>query len=109
MATPLRLLVTTVGDAEAARRLARAAVEQRLAACVQIGTIASVYRWQGTLHEEPEWRILFKTSEARAPALRKWILEQHPYALPALYTLVPDDAHAAFADWVLAETGAGPG
>ena len=41
----LAILVTTVGDAAAARALARAAIEARLAACVQILPIVSHFAW----------------------------------------------------------------
>lgn len=96
----LRGLVTTVGSAEDARRLADTAVERRLAACVQIETIESVYRWQGAVQHEPEWRLLFKTTEAAEPALRSFLLERHPYELPALYAIELSDPTEAFAAWV---------
>jgi periplasmic divalent cation tolerance protein len=100
----LRALVTTVGSAEDARRLADAAVSLRLAACVQVTTVESVYRWQGEVQHEPEWRLLFKTTEATEPALRSWLLAAHPYELPALYALDLTDPTPAFADWVAHST-----
>jgi periplasmic divalent cation tolerance protein len=100
----LRGLVTTVGAAEDARLLADAAVERRLAACVQIEAIESVYRWQGAVQHEPEWRLLFKTTAAAEPALRSLLLERHPYELPALYTIELADPSAAFAAWVVEST-----
>jgi hypothetical protein len=43
-------IVTTVPDEESAQRIARALVEARLAACVQVaGPVESVYRWQGQI------------------------------------------------------------
>lgn len=103
----LLLLCTTVGTAEDARRLADAAVEQRLAACVHIDAIASVYRWQGAVQHDDEQRLMFKTTEAAAPALRALVLAMHPYELPALYTLQVADADAAYAAWVAAECSGG--
>lgn len=104
----LRGLVTTVGSADDARRLADGAVERRLAACVQIETIESVYRWQGAVQREPEWRLLFKTTAAAEPALRAFLLEQHPYELPALYAMDLAAPTEAFAAWVEASTAATP-
>jgi periplasmic divalent cation tolerance protein len=93
---------TTVGNAEDARRLATEAVERGLAACVQSWPIRSVYRWQGAVQHDDELRLMFKTTEAAAPALRAFILERHPYELPALYTLEVEEANDAYRAWVLA-------
>ena len=105
-ATALCAVFTTVGSADDAHRLAAAAVEQRLAACVQTTAIESVYRWQGTVQREPELRLMFKTTEAAAPALRALILRLHPYELPALYTLDVDNASEAYRAWVRDSTAA---
>jgi len=108
--TPLSALLclvgTTVATREDAQRLARAMVEQRLAACAQISAIDSVYHWNGALQCEPEWRLLFKTTEAARSALQTALRAAHPYELPAIVAL-PLDAQAAFADWVSAEVDDG--
>ncbi len=59
---------TTVADEAAGRALARALVQERLAACVQLEPLAaSVYRWEGRVHEDAEWRLLSRpTRSARA-------------------------------------------
>ena len=100
----LLLVCTTVGQAEEARRIAAAAVERGLAACVHIDAIESVYHWQGALQHDTEQRMTFKTTEAAAPALRALILEMHPYELPALYTLEVVEASPAYAEWVARQT-----
>lgn len=103
MSPPL-LVVTTVGSADQARSLAREMVQRRLAACAQISAIDSVYRWQGAVHEEPEWRVLFKTGAGAADALMAALRERHPYELPAIVALATAAADAAFAQWVDDET-----
>lgn len=103
MKLPL-LVVTTVGTADAARTLARDLVGRGLAACAQIGAIDSVYRWQGALHEEPEWRVLFKTRADGAQALMDALRAAHPYELPAIHALSTVLADAAYAEWVDAQS-----
>ncbi|MGE5117096.1 MAG: divalent-cation tolerance protein CutA [Betaproteobacteria bacterium] len=98
------VVVTTVGSADDARRLAQAAVELRLAACAQLSTIESFYRWQGAVQHEPEVRIVFKTTEAAWPALRAAILELHPYELPAIHAVRPAVVHEPYARWIADET-----
>jgi len=103
----LLAVFTTVASAEQAEALARAAVEQRLAACVQAEPIHSTYRWQGALASEPEVRLLFKTTRAQYPALERLLLERHPYDLPAVFALPVTAASAAYAAWVAESVGPG--
>jgi periplasmic divalent cation tolerance protein len=94
------LVVTTVGSADQARTLARAMVEQRLAACAQITAIESVYRWKGAVEQEPEWRVLFKTRADGYVALEAAIRARHPYELPAIHAIATQQAYAPYAEWV---------
>jgi periplasmic divalent cation tolerance protein len=99
------LVVTTVGSRDDALVLARALVELRLAACAQIGEIHSVYRWQGAVHEEPEFRVLFKTRADRYAQVEAAIRERHPYDLPAIHAIATRHAEAAYAAWVADNAG----
>jgi periplasmic divalent cation tolerance protein len=80
--------------------LAHALVEARLAACAQIEAIDSVYRWQGAVHAEPEFRLLFKTVRERYAEVEAAIRARHPYALPAIHALPAAAAEPAYAAWV---------
>lgn len=102
--TGLVAVFTTVASAEEAQRLARHCVQQRLAACVQISPIDSVYEWQGRLQTSAEQRLLCKTTVDRAAALQAALRQQHPYELPAIFTLPVSDATDDYADWVAAQT-----
>jgi len=104
MTAPLCLVLTTVATRADADRLARGMVERRLAACAQISAIDSLYRWQGAVQSEGEFRLLFKTTAARAPALQAALRAGHPYELPAIVALPCGGALAEFADWVEDET-----
>lgn len=98
------LILTTVATEADARQIARTLVQEQLCACAQIEAIASVYRWDGQLCEEPEWRLLLKTTEDRAAAMQARLLVLHPYTLPAVYTLRPEAVSPSFAQWVEAQT-----
>ena len=103
MPQELLLVLTTLATQSDAQALARAMVEQRLAACAQISPIESIYRWQGAVQQEPEWRLLLKTTTARYPALQAALRERHPYELPAIVALPSSHALAEFAEWVQGE------
>jgi periplasmic divalent cation tolerance protein len=99
------LCLSTCPDAETAARIARALVEERLAACVnRVPGIASTYRWQGKIHDETEVLLLIKTTRERFDTLHKRLLELHPYALPELIALDIADGHAPYLDWIGAGT-----
>jgi len=68
-------VVTTVASRDDARRLALALVERKLAACAQVSAIESIYPWKGVVQEEPEFRLLLKTTEARYAAIEAAIRE----------------------------------
>ena len=96
----LLAVFTTVADSEQARRLATAAVEQGLAACVQAEPNRSTYRWKGAMADDNEVRLVFKTTKQRYAALERWLLAEHPYELPALYALPVSEASSAYEAWV---------
>jgi periplasmic divalent cation tolerance protein len=88
-------------DADVAARIARALVEDRLAACVQaIPAIASTYRWHGEVHVDDEALLLIKTTHARVDALKARIGELHPYDLPELVVLDVVDGTPAYLAWL---------
>lgn len=99
-APELRIALTTVSTREQAQTLAERLIETRLAACVQLQAIESVYRWEGQLQLEPEWRLLIKTTAAHWTALCELMAAEHPYALPALLALPVSEAEPQFADWL---------
>lgn len=103
----LCLLCTTVGKSDDARRMAEAAVERRLAACVHIEAIDAVYRWQGAVRHDNEQRLTFKTTEAAVPALKELVLDMHPYEVPALYVVPVSEATHAYHEWVMEEIASG--
>ena len=98
-ALPL-LVVTTLATREQALALGREMVEIGLAACAQVGAIDSVYRWQGAVAQDSEFRLLLKTRPALYAALEAALRERHPYDLPAIHAIATVRADAAYAEWV---------
>jgi len=102
---PLHLSVTCP-DLETAKLLARRALSARLVACANVlPGVSSLYWWQGTLCEDAEVFLSFKTLERHRPALAALIAQGHPYDLPAI-TWSPVDMSTELADWVRGETEA---
>lgn len=99
------IAVCTTTDTEAsAQTLARALVERRLAACVQISAIDSVYRWKGEVQTAAEYRLRVKTTVSRGDAVRALLLALHPYELPAIWSERMESVLPGYADWVRANS-----
>jgi periplasmic divalent cation tolerance protein len=94
------VVVTTVANREEAHRLAHALVERRLAACAQISEIESIYSWKGEVQQEPEFRILFKTTDERYARVEGTIRALHSYELPAIHAFAFEHVFPAYATWI---------
>lgn len=82
------VVLSTVGSAADAERIARALVEARLAACVNVVPgVVSHYRWQGKVQQNPELLLVVKTTRGRFAALRRALASLHPYQVPELLAL----------------------
>jgi len=95
------LVLSTTGSKEEAQTIARALVERRMAACVNIvGPIESVYRWQGKVQTSAEYMLLVKTTAERFPAVRLAIRELHSYELPECIALEIDNGSDEYLNWI---------
>src|SRR5437660_2011291 len=96
-----RIVLSTAGSAEEARKIAQALVERRLAACVNIfPEIESIYRWQGKVESATEWLLLIKTKAANFPAVRDAICALHSYELPECVVIPIEDGSPQYLQWL---------
>lgn len=99
------VVLCTVAGAADADRIARALVEQQLAACVHVlprGT--STYRWQGAVEQAQEHQLVIKTAADRFEALRAALVQLHPYEVPELIALPITAAHPPYLEWLLEQS-----
>lgn len=97
-------VVTTTDSERAAAALARGIVEARLGACVQVSTIRSFYRWDATVHDDPEWRLEVKTTAAAVDRLIAHIREQHSYDVPEVIATPIIAGNPDYLSWLDDET-----
>lgn len=84
-----------------AQTIAITAVEEKLAACVNIlAPCRSIYRWEGKVETATETPALFKTTLDKADALIERIKELHSYDIPAIVVWPIERLSADFGDWV---------
>ena len=95
----------TAGSPAEGDRLARALVEERLAACVnRVAPVHSVYRWEGKVEQSEEELLIIKTRRTLFPALEQRVRELHSYAVPEIIALPVIDGSAAYLQWVADQT-----
>jgi periplasmic divalent cation tolerance protein len=94
-------VVTTTSSKDEANAIARALVERRLAACVQVaGPIASTYRWQGQIESAQEFLCLIKTRRRYYQAVQDTIHELHSYDVPEVMAFEVVAGSRAYLDWI---------
>ena len=98
------VVTTTVSRKTAAAKLAREIVESRLAACVQMWPIASVYRWRDKVETENEYALVCKTRAAVAAALQAFIRGRHVYEVPEIIVSPILGGLPAYLNWLAQET-----
>ena len=103
------IVATTTISEEVARALAAGAIDAKLGACAQIiGPITSVFRWNGEVQTEQEWRLEIKTTADRVAALTEHIKHNHSYDLPEIIAIPITGGSTEYLSWLIAETRAEP-
>jgi periplasmic divalent cation tolerance protein len=98
---PVIVLTTTAADFDA-RALARALVDLRLAACVNIiERVTSIYRWEGAVALDAEQLLVIKTADDRVAALREELFRRHPYSVPEFVVMPVAETSDAYGAWLL--------
>jgi periplasmic divalent cation tolerance protein len=104
MARPnqFRLVLVTCGSLGEAREIARAVVEKRLAACVNIliAPVESIYRWRHKLEKSREHLLFIKTRAHSLKALEREVLRLHSYETPEFIALPIPAGSSAYLSWI---------
>jgi periplasmic divalent cation tolerance protein len=99
MAEPL-LARIACPSLEEARRIGRALIEHRLAACVHLIPHEAIYRWNGAIETAAEITLLAKTTQSAFPRLCAQVLQAHSHQLPAITATPITHGHAPFLEWI---------
>lgn len=79
-------------------------IERRLAACVNIVKVRSIYRWEGKIEESDEVLLIFKTTKEKANMLKETVLKEHPYRVPEFIEVSISDVNKSYIEWVMDST-----
>ena len=99
------IVLSTAPDRPTAERIARALVEERLAACVNlIPGLGSIYRWKGKIEHEEEVLCLIKTRKALMTKLTRRLTALHPYDVPEVIAVEVSAGARPYLNWLAEQT-----
>jgi periplasmic divalent cation tolerance protein len=105
MTEPICEVIITADDENWLINFTRSVVEDRLAACGQhISPIRSIYRWHGSVHDDPEVRVALHTRASLVPAIIDRANREHPYQVPCVLALPIQTGNPSYLTWVIQET-----
>ena len=94
------ITITTVGSKEAAMTIGKLLVENKLAACVQVFPIQSIYFWQDKICHDDEVTLFIKSKTSLFPQIKTFIMENHSYELPEIIQLPITDGLPEYLNWI---------
>ncbi len=98
------LILSTYPDKKSIQKIANRLVRSRLAACVNMTKISSVYSWQGKIENSDEFLAIFKTTQKNKSKLKLQIKQTHPYKVPEIAELAIKDLNKAYLQWLVDST-----
>ena len=98
------IIVSTFPDKKSITKIANDVVKSKLAACVNITKISSIYAWQGKIENTPEYLALFKTTTKNKKSLKEKIKAAHPYDVPEIAEIDVDSINKPYLDWLINST-----
>ena len=99
-ASDKKIVLTTCGTKDEAEDIAWALVERKLAACVNIVPLTSIYRWKDDIESNPEHLLMIKTTAAAFERVRDVIKELNSYELPECIQLSIESGSEVYLKWI---------
>ena len=99
------VVFVTCGSEDEALKIARALVEEKLAACANmISPLRSIYRWEGKICDEKESLLVIKTRQSLFEDLAKRVKALHSYSVPEIIALPITEGSPAYLNWISENT-----
>ena len=95
---------TTTGSRKDAEKIAEELVENKLAACVQIFPVSSIYRWKGRIDRSREYLCIIKSKRGLYKKIEETIKEIHPYEVPEIISFPISSGSKDYLEWLAEET-----
>jgi periplasmic divalent cation tolerance protein len=94
------IVLVTTASSEEAENIAAVLLAEKLAACVSILPIRSIYRWEGNIYKDAEWQLSIKTDLALFATIEMRIKQIHSYTTPEIIALSIIAGSSDYLDWI---------
>ena len=98
------IIVSTFPSKQSVTNIANKLVKKKLAACVNITKISSVYAWKGKIENQDEYIALFKTTKKNQSALKKELKKLHPYDVAEIAEINVESINQSYMKWLIDST-----
>ena len=98
------VIVSTFPSKQSVTSIANKLVKKKLAACVNITKISSVYAWKGKMENQNEYLALFKTTKKNQLSLKKELKKLHPYDVPEIAEINVESINRPYMKWLVDST-----
>lgn len=98
------IIVSTYPNKKSVNKIANQLVKTKLAACVNISKISSVYTWKGKVENTSEYLALFKTIQKNKKKLKEKIKSTHPYDVPEIAEINVNSINKPYLKWLVDST-----
>jgi periplasmic divalent cation tolerance protein len=98
--TQFGVVLVTTPSQEQADTIAQTLVQAKLAACVTVLPVRSIYTWQGEIHKDEEWQLLIKSDLAKFAELEIKIRAIHPYEVPEIIAVPILRGSTPYLQWI---------
>ena len=98
------IIISTFPDKKIITKIANQLVKKKLAACVNITKISSIYSWKGKIENQSEYLALFKTTKTKLRSLKKELEKLHPYDVPEIVEINPISVNKLYLKWLVDST-----
>jgi len=90
----------TASSIDEAKKIGRELLEKKIAACINIFPITSMYWWEGKIEESPEFVMIVKTKTEKFKELKEEVIKLHSYETPCICAFAVEDGYRKFLDWI---------
>ena len=98
------IIVSTYPNKKSITKIANELVQNKIAACVNITKISSIYSWQGKIENASEYFVLFKTTQKNKKSLKEKIKTSHPYDVPEIAEIEITSINQSYLKWLVKST-----
>ena len=96
------LIYSTFASKKEAEKIGEWLVQKRLAACVNIFPVSSIYRWNKKIAKDKEFAVFIKTKKDNFNRVEKFILENHSYKAPCIIEIPVARITKRYKEWLFA-------